>query len=576
MNFKEIKRFFEPIKEQKLLTALFIIFVFYIAFFFIYSVEIIKKITDAIETKEIEKVYYLLYFFIVFILFYYLIRWYWKLIYPYYQANSKNYIQKKYIEKFILFDNLSYEKIWTGKLIAIIDKWIDTWRFLLADFFYFWVRVFFSFIFSLIYIYIIVWIKTFFVFILVIFLLFITKIINNKALEERSIFLDYVNLYTKDLVKVIMSKFEILQNDKIDAEINNLRKISDKEFLYFKRRNYWVELSFIVNRFFINVLKVLAIFIVWIWVIKWVYNFWDFLAIITVLTILDSNISDAVDLYKNFTKEYVKIEKFFELFDQTEKIVWYDTWKIFKYLKWNIKIKNLSFKYDEKIIFDNFDLEINGWKKTAIIWKSWSWKTTLIKLITWFLRANSWNIFIDNQDLSQISLKTYYKHIWYLTQDPSIFDWTIFENLTYWANKKITKNEIKSALDKAQANFVYDFCLWLETEIWERWIRLSGWQRQRLAIAKIFLKNPEIIILDEPTSALDSFSEESVTKAIENLFKDRTVIIIAHRLQTVKKADEIILIDDFKVKERWTHMELLKTWKYYKKMVDLQSWIILE
>ena len=122
------------------------------------------------------------------------------------------------------------------------------------------------------------------------------------------------------------------------------------------------------------------------------------------------------------------------------------------------------------------------------------------------------------------------------------------------------------------SSFVYDFPNGLETEIWEKWIRLSWGQRQRLAIAKIFLKNPKIIILDEPTSALDSFSEEQITIAMHNLFKWRTVIIIAHRLQTVKSADDIILIEDGKVKERWTHASLVRKKWIYKKMLDLQSW----
>lgn len=576
MTIKEFKRFFEPVKEQKLLTIIFILFVAYNAFFWIYSVEIIKKITKAIENWEIKSVFYLSYFFIVFVIIFQIIRWYWKDIYPYFQKTSKEFIQKKYVKKFILFENNSYEKIWTWKFIAIIDKWIDSWRRLITDFFYFWLRIIFSFIFALFYIYLIIWLKIFIIILFIIILLFITRLINKKGIQERSIMLDYANLYTKNLVKIIMSKFEILQNDRLDIELDNLKNISTRESYYFKRRTYWTELSFSINRFFNNILKIWAIFIVWMWVIKWVYNFSEFLAIITVLTIFDSNISDAIVFYKDFTKEYAKIEKFYELFDKIPKIEWYDTWKKFQYIEWNFEIKDLVFSYNKNLIFNKFNLNIKGWKKTAIIWKSWSWKTTLIKLITWFLKANSWDIIIDNQNLSKVSLKTYYKHIWYLTQDPSIFDWTIIDNLTYWSSKNIKKSDVKLALEKAEANFVFDFPDWLNTEIWERWIRLSWWQRQRLAIAKIFIKNPEIIILDEPTSSLDSFSEENVTLAINNLFNWRTVIIIAHRLQTVKEADEIIILDDFKIKERWNHKELLKSWKYYKKMVDLQSWLILE
>lgn len=105
---------------------------------------------------------------------------------------------------------------------------------------------------------------------------------------------------------------------------------------------------------------------------------------------------------------------------------------------------------------------------------------------------------------------------------------------------------------------------------------LSGWQKQRITLAKVFLKNPKILILDEPTSALDSFSESEITKAIHNLMEWRTIIIIAHRLQTIKECDMIYVLWKNKVLESWTHSELIKKWKEYKQMVNLQSWTISE
>jgi len=130
---------------------------------------------------------------------------------------------------------------------------------------------------------------------------------------------------------------------------------------------------------------------------------------------------------------------------------------------------------------------------------------------------------------------------------------------------------LEKIIKAAKCEFIYDFTDWLQTEIWERWIRLSGGQKQRLAIAKIMLKNPNIILLDEPTSALDSFNEEEISQALNNLFKWKTVIVVAHRLQTVKSADRILLFENWKVVEDWTHQSLIKkNWKY-KKMLDLQT-----
>jgi ABC-type multidrug transport system fused ATPase/permease subunit len=123
----------------------------------------------------------------------------------------------------------------------------------------------------------------------------------------------------------------------------------------------------------------------------------------------------------------------------------------------------------------------------------------------------------------------------------------------------------------AKCEFIYEFEHGLETEIGERGVKLSGGQKQRLAIAKIMLKNPEIILLDEPTSALDSINEESITEALHNLFQGRTVIVVAHRLQTVKQSDIIFYIEDGKILEQGSHDTLVLQKGKYKKMLDLQS-----
>ncbi len=143
----------------------------------------------------------------------------------------------------------------------------------------------------------------------------------------------------------------------------------------------------------------------------------------------------------------------------------------------------------------------------------------------------------------------YFSHIGYLSQDPNIFDGTIYENLTYALSYPPEEKKLKEVIAASKCEFVWSFADQLQTEIGEKGIRLSGGQKQRLAIAKIMLKSPNIILLDEPTSALDSFNEAQLTEALNNLFKDKTVIIVAHRLQTVKSADRILFIENGKVAE---------------------------
>lgn len=174
-----------------------------------------------------------------------------------------------------------------------------------------------------------------------------------------------------------------------------------------------------------------------------------------------------------------------------------------------------------------------------------------------------------------VRLDSYFPHVGYLPQEPSVFDGTIRENLIYGMEVVPTNESLAKALDRARCDFVEYLSNGLDTEIGERGVRLSGGERQRLAIARVFLRNPEILVLDEPTSALDSFSEAAVTEALHELFQNKTVIVVAHRLQTVKEADSIIVVgEDGRILESGTHAELLARNGEYAAMVDLQSGIV--
>ncbi len=208
--------------------------------------------------------------------------------------------------------------------------------------------------------------------------------------------------------------------------------------------------------------------------------------------------------------------------------------------------------------------------------RSGAGKSTLVKLILGLLSPNNGKILVDGQDLSVTALETYYREVAYLPQEPAIFDGTIRENLTYALESTPHDDELESALHKAECDFVLRLPNSLNTEIGERGIRLSGGERQRLAIARILLQDPEIILLDEPTAALDSFSEEAVTRALHATFPGKTVIIIAHRLQTVKEASTIIVLGKNTILEQGTHAELTAKNGHYASMVDLQSGRIIE
>jgi len=293
------------------------------------------------------------------------------------------------------------------------------------------------------------------------------------------------------------------------------------------------------------------------------------MAIVWFLTQLVINVTSN---FKDLTKDFFHVEKLREAIDEAPKMKNYDCGEQFQFSRGDIVLKNVNFAYqDGTSVFHNFSLEIIGGQKTALVGHSWSGKSTLVKLINWLMMPDEGSVLIDWQDIATVSLKSFFPHIGFLQQEPIVFDGTVRENLEYGLEKPLTQHELKHILQQANAAFVRDLKHGLETEVGERGIRLSGGQKQRLAIARIFAKNPDIIILDEPTSALDSFAEEAITEAMYKLFEGRTVIIIAHRLQTVKSADDIIVLEDGQVIERGTHKELTKHGGYYAKMLKLQT-----
>jgi ABC-type multidrug transport system fused ATPase/permease subunit len=374
------------------------------------------------------------------------------------------------------------------------------------------------------------------------------------------------------LIRQVMNTFEIIQSQKESFEMRKIQRITQDiiqkekslekhKYMTYQSMKYiflilWFCVSALIGRQVMDGQTTIA----------------DYIFITGLFTTITWSVWSISEWLRNLTRELVHIEKLRELFDTTPNRSWHDTWAKFIFSQWDIQIKNLSFAYETEPVFGKFDLHIDGWKRTAFVWESWSGKTTLIKLLAAYIRPDKGDISIDGQSLSDINLGSYYHHIGYLTQDPSVFDGTVYENLCYALDRKPDNKTIQNVLKLAKCEFVLDFKKGLQTQIGERWVLLSWWQKQRLAIAKIMLKNPSIILLDEPTSALDSFNEEQISIALHNLFKWKTVVVVAHRLQTVKQADRILFFENGKVIEDGTHQELVKKNGKYKRMLDLQSW----
>lgn len=471
--------------------------------------------------------------------------------------------------------------IGTGKMISIIEKWTDQQVELVMQSWRLWVWAliniaFVLYVFSKISRYTPVYMMVF-----MLLVLYIVIQLAHKWHGRRNKRTDEMDNRSRQIVKVLMSKNEILINNKIADENKKVWDVIEKVKYFDLKKHFYEHIWFNIPSVS---LALITIFLFCVLGYKFFYNnaitYWEIVLYLWLVNSLESWIRDSINLYKSYIKNYNRVEKLRDTFDTIPEVEWYETWEEFIYQKGDIVFNNISFYYWENKVLEDFSCHMDGGKKIALVWISGWWKSTIIKLIAWYIHPLKWSIWVDKQFLpstenivnkKHVSLQSYYKHIWYLTQEPSVFDGTIYENLLYALHYQPTQEQIEYAIQQSQCEFINQFPHWLQTEIGEKGVRLSGGQRQRLAIAKIFLKNPEIVLLDEPTSALDSLSEEAITKALDNLFEWRTVIVIAHRLQTVKKADDIIVIEDGKIIERWTHDHLVAIWGQYAKMLELQS-----
>lgn len=254
-----------------------------------------------------------------------------------------------------------------------------------------------------------------------------------------------------------------------------------------------------------------------------------------------------------------------EIIDNTDKKLAISSWRI--------NFEKVVFSYDGwDNIFEWLDLTIKPGEKIAIVWASWSWKTTLTKLLFRFFDIQWWKILIDWQDISQVTQDSLRSQLSMVPQDPVLFHRSLRENIAYW-KPDATEEEIIAAAKMAKCHdFISKLKDWYDTFVWERGIKLSWWERQRVAIARTILENKRILVMDEATSSLDSESEKFIQDAMDEVMRNKTCIVIAHRLSTIVKMDRIIVMDNGKIIEHGSHKQLLqkKDW-VYQKLRNIQS-----
>jgi subfamily B ATP-binding cassette protein MsbA len=264
--------------------------------------------------------------------------------------------------------------------------------------------------------------------------------------------------------------------------------------------------------------------------------------------------------------------RIYTLIDKEDKILEDKSLPILQISSGNIIFQNVNFSYsDNSAILNNVNININGGGKTGIIGESGSGKSTILNLIPRFFNLTEGKILIDKQEINNVRLSSLRKAISIVSQDTILFDDTIKKNIAY-AKKNATDDEIYKASKLAGIdNFVNSLENGYETLVGENGVKLSGGQKQRISVARAFLKNSPIILLDEATSSLDSDSEEKIKQALNELTKNKTTLIISHKLSTIITCEKIYVINKGKIIGEGTHLELVKNSAYYRNLYNKQS-----
>ncbi len=290
------------------------------------------------------------------------------------------------------------------------------------------------------------------------------------------------------------------------------------------------------------------------------------------ISVFTEPVRTLIDFTEQFQNGYTGFERFREIMDIEPDIKDADDAIELGEVKGDISFENVSFRYEENTeqVLDHINLNVPAGSYMALVGSSGAGKSTLCSLIPRFYDVTNGSVRIDGKDIRSLTLKSLRDHIGIVQQDVYLFVGTVYDNIRY-GKPDATREEVIAAAKNANAHdFIMSLPNGYETDIGQRGIKLSGGQKQRLSIARVFLKNPPILIFDEATSALDNESEKVVQDSLEKLAKNRTTIVIAHRLSTIRNAEKILVLTEEGIAEEGTHQELMEKQGIYEKLYQMQ------
>lgn len=556
-----MKLFKEVIKNNLKMIIFYVLIGIIINFLDLYSVTYYQKILDAFQFQTLTIVPLITYGVLLLIstILGYIEN------YPEQQVKNKLYLDFKLqsLKKMKSIDYLEYQKIGTGRLTQkaedgatasrdiMINFWLKLFRYLLP-----------TAIFSLIFILRVKKEYVLFVFLGYIIVVIISNLILKKLYKLKESILLNQEFLNKHLVRGFMELVVFRTNKKFDTELK-VTKEGIKNIVDGKTKIKLVhEIFFTVFALIVNILKVVVLGYA---VLK---SDLSVGAVVTVISLLGKAYEPIAIFnveYVDYKLNKVTVNKYIELLDIKDDEALNSGLKL-KELSGNVEFKNVSYSYNnEKNIINNLSFKINKNSSVALVGESGSGKSTIIKLIMGLIKYDKGNILIDDKELSKLNLNSFYDNVTYVSQEAPIFDGTLRENLIF--DKKIPDEEIIKVLNLVCLDKFYEKLEnGLDTELGEKGVRMSGGERQRVALARLFFDDSKIIILDEATSAMDNITEKLVMENVVKQLDNKTLVVIAHRLETIKDVDKIYVLSDGIIQEEGKYNELLDKKGYFTKL----------
>ena len=463
------------------------------------------------------------------------------------------------LRKISTIDYTEYQKIGTGKLVQRIENGSTAGRNVLFNFWLCLIRDLLpTIVFSVYFIWKIDKKVTYVLFVGYMLIFIITNILLKFLYKIKEKILNSEELLNHYLVRGFMEMLIFRMSKQFPNEIKKTNNAKESIVSAKVKMNMIHEAFFTIFALLVAMLDIGILFYAWktqnltvgsvVALIALIENAYTPIAIFNVLYVQ----------YKLDKASYKRFEEFLGLKDDDQL----RNGNAISAAVGEIAIKNLSFQYEERRIIDDLSLSIKKGEKIAFVGESGSGKSTLIKILLGLLKYNQGEVRLGDMELSGICLNDLYDRVSYLSQEAPVFDGTIKENLVF--EKKVLEEQMLDALSEVQlSHLVENLAEGLNTEIGEKGTCLSGGEKQRLALARLWFEDSELVILDEATSAMDNLTEENVMKSVMQKMEDKTVIAIAHRLNSIAGFDRIILFREGKIVGQGTFEELLRTDSYF-------------